>query len=142
MSTSEETATPYGKYAWPENLYEELYDTGILSFFVYVFGYIVHAARKHPDEFDGISVDSESHQVYKSQIPDEDNVLKRSFTPAEMKSIVQANISILSKEFSDFRGDNLTEIYKWLDYLTTQSEESKLERPFTIEEYDDKFQSE
>ncbi len=65
MSTPDQAKPhPYGDYKWPDDLFQELYETGILSFLVYTFGYILDAARKNP-EFDGLSVDGSSRQVTK-----------------------------------------------------------------------------
>jgi hypothetical protein len=68
--------------------------------------------------------------------------LKRSFTPAEVKKLVQDNIRILKKYDSIFKsGDEETDkVYQALDQLFAQLQASGIDRFITMEEYDEKYQ--
>ncbi len=78
-----------------------------------------------------------------SQISQENSEIKRSFTPAELKQLIQDNIDILSKYKKDstFRGESLDRLYEDLDILTERGALSNEDRPLTLEEFDDKFQT-
>ncbi len=112
----------------------------VLAFFIYDFAFIVDASRKTDKTFVGLDVDSEalSKSVVKSAV--EDASLARSFTPHEVKELVQNNIEILSDYDSLFRGSSLEKMYATLDRLIEIADQSGLSRPFTVEEFDDRLQ--
>lgn len=140
---SEILPEPYNQHVWPENLFSEMYDMCIISFMIYQFGYLLDAARQSEGHFTGLTLDESNYKFAKSQLG-EDSDLKRSFTPAELKVLVQKNIEILSayKKVGTFRErDSLDRFYKNLDFFTERAATSTVERPITVEEFDDSFQS-
>lgn len=143
MSTEKQETypVPYGGHEWPETLYPELMDMGILAELVYSFGYLVDAARKSEGKFAGIDLDDDNRQISKSSVTD--SHLKRSFSAAEMKKVIQDNIKILEDYgvSSDFRGEKLDRLYGDLDMLIAKCKESGDDRAIVLEEYDDKFQT-
>mmetsp|Transcript_10271 Transcript_10271/g.12997 ORF Transcript_10271/g.12997 Transcript_10271/m.12997 type:complete len:424 (-) Transcript_10271:815-2086(-) len=145
---SQSASLLYGDFEWPDNLFAEMYELGSVAFLVYTFGYIVDAARKisvDGKEFVGLKLEGDHNQnVAKSNIPNEDSTLKRSFTPEEVKRLIQDNEEILSayEKTSQFRGEKLARLYESLDEMIARSESSDEERPLTLEEFDDKFQTE
>ncbi len=113
-----------------------------ICFYQYDFGYIIDAARHAKEEgvpFVGLKV--ENNVIEKSEI--DNSVLKRCFTPAEVKKLIQDNIEYLAKK--DYGG---TFVSPHVDILLTALDEMQaradehpdLDRPLVIEEYDDKFQ--
>jgi hypothetical protein len=109
---------------------------------VYDFAFIIDASRyasKSENKFVGLDVDEESDHVTKSGVSDP--ALKRSFTPAEIKRLIQDNIDILSTYDSVFKGRRLENIYAALDGLQARADDCGFdERPLTVEEFDDKYQ--
>ena len=108
---------------------------------VYDFAFIIDASRhasQAGNKFVGLDVDSESDHVTKSGVSDA--ALKRSFTPGEIKRIIQDNIDTLSAYDKIFRGKQLENIYHALDGLQARADDSGFERPLTVEEFDDRFQ--
>lgn len=141
MSTDVDTLPHiYNDHVWPDNLFSEMYEMCMLSFMVYQFGYLVDAARKSKG-FVGLSSDESNPGMRKSQV--DDSELERSFTPEELKNLIQDNIEILSKykNASTFRGDSLDRLYQNLDLFTKRGAASTDARPLTIEEFDDKYQN-
>lgn len=139
--TDKETSAPYGdEYKWPDTLYREMRDMTALSFMCYSFGYIVNLARKQEGGLKGLSFDENSEKsIVKSDVSD--SALKRSFTPSEVKQIVVENVEVLSKEANDFRGRGLKGTLSALEKLDARAKESGLDRPLTLEEFDDVYQS-
>ena len=123
------------EYKWPENLYVEVADMASVSFLVYSFGYILDTARKAGLE--GIDVDATGHAA-KSAMK-KTSRLARSFTPTEVKKIVQDNLPVLAEHypvmFADPERVNLA-----LQKLQERAQRSGLDRPLTLEEFDDKHQ--
>lgn len=130
--------------SYQENLYDEMRDMAVLAFFVYDFAFIIDAARKTKadgkGEFVGLEIDLESEKpISKSTI--DDTVLSRSFTPKEVKDLIEKNIDHLADYDSTFKGKDLEEIYAILDRMIAIEEESGMDRPLTVEEFDDKHQT-
>lgn len=108
---------------------------------VYDFGFIIDASRqasKTGNKFVGLDVDVESEFVTKSDVSNP--ALKRSFTPAEIKKLIQDNLDALAEYDDTFRGEKLESLYRALDGIQARADESGFERPLTLEEFDDKFQ--
>lgn len=124
------------EYKWPENLYVEVSDMASVSFLVYSFGYILDTARKAGLE--GLDVDATGH-AEKSATKKNTRRLARSFTPAEVKKIVEDNLPVLAEhypvEFTDPERMKLS-----LQQLQERAQKSGLDRPLTLEEFDDKHQ--
>jgi len=141
--------SPYGdSYEWPKDLFEEMHDMGIASFFVYTFSYIVDAARKSKEDGKGftgsILVDEESNDNYDS-VPPPKNVLTsrhlhRAFTPAEIKTLVADNLEELGKYYSEFKSQKrVDKLFRTLDGFSALAFVEG-ERAITLEEFDDEFQ--
>ena len=138
---------PYeGDYQWPENLYDEMHDMGLMASFAYTMGYIVDASRKAQEQgvpFVGLDFDpnADTQKVTKSSASDSE--LHRSFTPAEMKEIVVQNkeflVSIVKKK-KKFQGEMLERLISSLDKLQARVDASGIERALALEEFDDTFQ--
>lgn len=105
---------------------------------IYNFGFIVNSARENKETFKGMTfTDSKQKSISKSNV--DDNNLGRSFTPSEVKKLVEDNINLLQVGVSkkDFTGKALDGFYSALDKLDARARESGLERPLTFEEFDD-----
>lgn len=140
QAPEDETETSYAAvfgeaYKWPENLYVEVRDMASVSFLAYSFAYILDAARKFGLE--GLDVDSAGHAT-KSAIST--SRLARSFSPAEVKKIVQDNLSVLAEHYPGEFADP-TKVTTSLEQLQERVQASGLKRPLTLEEYDDKHQN-
>ncbi len=113
-----------------------------IIFYQYDFGYIVDAARLAKDEgvpFVGLKV--ENNTIEKSQVGD--SVLKRSFTPGEVKKLIQDNIEYLvEKDYGGtFVSPHVDILFTALDDMQDRANQHPdLERPLVIEEFDDQFQ--
>ena len=109
---------------------------------VYDFAYIVDAARKarrEGKEFVGLDVDFETDKsVTKSGVKDAS--LARSFTPAEIKKLIQDNAEILADYDDGFEGRKLKELFAQLDQIQARADASGVTRPLVLEEFDDKYQ--
>jgi len=114
-----------------------------LSFLVYDFAYVVDAcrdAKKDGKEFVGLDVDFEANKsVTKAGVADA--ALSRSFTPGEIKKLIEDNISILQKYDSTFKGKSLDGIYKSLDEMQGRADASGIDRSLVLEEFDDFYQT-
>jgi hypothetical protein len=118
---------------WPENLYVETRDMMAVSFLIFSFGYILETARKSPDEFDELDVSSGVIRNHAAA------ALQRSFTPGEVVELIEKNAEILAETFpSKFR--NPEPILQSLKLLQERALEAGIERPLTLEEFDDKHQ--
>jgi len=142
--TDSKAPSPYtGDYEWPSNLYTEMSDMARLSFLVYDFAYVVDAcrdAKKDGKEFVGLDVDFEANKsVTKAGVADA--ALSRSFTPGEIKKLIEDNISILQKYDSTFKGKSLDGIYKSLDEMQGRADASGIDRSLVLEEFDDFYQT-
>lgn len=70
-----------------------------------------------------------------------DAALQRSFTPGEIKKLIQDNLAILLQYYGkSFTQEKLQILYKNLDKLEEKADASGVERPLVLEEFDDKFQ--
>ena len=134
-SPSHATAFGTTSYQWPENLYIEVRDMALVSFLTYSFGYILETARKVGLE--GLDVDSSGHAT-KSAIPTTSR-LARSFTPSEVKKILQDNPPKLAEQFPVEFADP-SRVQASLELLEQRVKKSSLPRPLTLEEFDDKHQ--
>jgi len=141
---SSEVPNPYGSdYKWPADLYTEMIDMGALSFFCYEFAHIADVARKvkkNGENLKGLIIDETSGQVSKSEETEAD--LKRSFTPSEVKSIIEENQKVLEDHYpSEF--NDTTYLMKTLDRMEERAKESEnsVSRPLTLEEFDDRNQN-
>lgn len=123
-------------------MYTELSDMAAMAFMVYDFAYIVDAARKARREgkdFVGLDVDFETDKsVTKSGVKDAS--LARSFTPAEIKKLIQDNAEILADYDDGFKGRKLKELFAQLDQIQARADASGVTRPLVLEEFDDKYQ--
>ena len=115
-----------------------------VAFLCYDFAYIVDAARnakKDGKDFVGINVDLDADKsVTKSGVSDA--VLSRSFTPVEVKKVIEDNIDILVKyDKKKFKGKKLQGIYDSLNKLEAKAAASGIDRPLALEEFDDLYQT-
>jgi len=118
----------------PENLYIELRDMAAVSFLMYTFAYILDVARK--ESLKGLDV-SEGGQMNKMAGRD----LVRSFTPKELLTIIEDNLDVLKEKFSEFGEEHSREmLMENLKTMQERADASGLERPLTLEEYDDYHQ--
>jgi hypothetical protein len=131
---------PYGEnYQWPNDIYSEMRDMMTMSLLVYDFGFLVDACRKAMEEgktITGLKVNS-NYTIQKS----DDAVLNRSFTPGEIKSLVQNNEEYLVQN-GTFEKSYLGFLIGILDDMQGRADEFQdIERPLVIEEFDDQFQN-
>jgi predicted lipase len=134
-STKPSTApTPDDDYKWPENLYIEMRDMAEASFMVYTIAYVVDVSRKVG--LKGIEVSDEG----RVGMPSRD--LYRSFTPGEVLNVVQDNREALAEKYEPYFGNEIKyqQFVKHLRTMQEQADASKLDRPLTLEEFDDKHQ--
>jgi len=121
-------------YKWPDNLYIESRDMAAASFLVYTFGYVLDCARK--EGIEGMDVDPKGHVCKHG---DTSSRLKRSFTPTEVKKLVDDNREVLVARFSRrFKNTELLE--QSLKLLQDRATESGMDRPITLVEFDDHHQ--
>ena len=163
---SEEVPYPYGKnFKGPSTLYDELTQMGDISFIIYQLGYLSGASRKAKEigvQFKGMELDARG-SVIKPNIAS--SALKRNFTPGELKNIIQDNLEFLREQFPQYSDESLVATYESLDELekapadatkiydlansgssveSSTSGSSKIVkkwRAYTIEEFEDRFQS-
>ena len=108
-----------------------------MSELAYIFGEIMHVSRNMKEKgepFVGLDVDDEE-KIARSGVEDSD--LKRSFTPDEIIKLIEDNYEVLSKEYKD---SDLQENITWLKEVQGRVDVSKMERPLTLDEFDDKHQ--
>lgn len=124
-----------GDYKWPENLYLETRDMAAASFLAYSFGYVLDVARKSGGLV-GLEVDNGTGRAQRSLAT---STLSRSFSPAEIASIIDENKDALAKAFpGEFTKPEA--LQKSLRLLQERVESSGMERSLTLVEYDDKHQ--
>ncbi len=101
-------SNPYdGDYKWPTSLFDELYDQGKLAKLAYTMGYIFDASReakKQGVEFYGINVDSDSDDRKQFTHAVADAELFRSFTPGEIKEVMEKNADFMNQAQSAEEG--------------------------------------
>jgi hypothetical protein len=126
-----------GDYKWPENLYEETRDMAAASFLSYTFGWVLDVARKNRGLV-GLEVDGETGRAKQ---PLGTSYLSRTFSPAEVASIIEDNKDALVKEYPS-KFTEPVQLQKSLRLLQDRAESSGIgmERPLTLVEYDDKHQ--
>ena len=113
------------------------------SFFVYTFSYVLDAARKEKEqgrEFVGIKSDGNGLNATVSSAT---SSLGRTFTPMELKKLIQDNVKTLAKYYeSDFTEPTLSQTYRNLKVMEDEVTEAgtRALRPITMTEFDDKFQ--
>lgn len=133
------------------NLYDEIQEMGDVSFLIYYLGYIKAASRKAKEEnveFKGMDVGENGVTMKKEVISSSE--LSKTYTPSEIKKIIADNLEYLQKLFpNEFNGDGLEQTYLSLDELEKGRITEKVDlstgkkavwRPYTIEEFDDRFQ--
>jgi len=138
-------SNPYdGDYKWPTSLFDELYDQGKLAKLAYTMGYIFDASReakKQGVEFYGINVDSDSDDRKQFTHAVADAELFRSFTPGEIKEVMEKNADFMNKfKPGSFSSEKLEGHYSFLEKLQAESDASGIERALALEEFDDAFQ--
>lgn len=165
---SADTRNPYGRgYKWPSSLYDEIAQMGDISFVIYVLAYLTAAARKAKElgvVFHGLTVDENSRSAKKPNI--KSSSLERNFTPDEIKQLIVDNADFFKEHFSGygFEEPMLSNTLKSLERLNQAPDDyddgsganigsrrsvastsgSKVPppwRPYTIEELEDKFQT-
>jgi len=106
---------------------------------VYDFAYIVDAcrdAKKDGKEFVGLDIDFEANKsVTKAGVADA--TLSRSFSPGEVKKLIEDNVSILQKYDSTFKGKSLDGLCQTLDEMQGRADASGIDRSLVLEEFDD-----
>lgn len=142
MTEERAQSNPYGDdYDWPTSLYDEMAPLSMVSDLIYNFGIIVEAARRAAENgttligFDA----NEGAQLTKSGIASTE--LQRSFTPSELKKVIEDNVSALADISGDFKGDSLVTLMTLIEKFQSKADSAEgEERPLAIEEFDDKFQ--
>eukprot|EP00548_Thalassiothrix_antarctica_P001264 CAMPEP_0194141970 /NCGR_PEP_ID=MMETSP0152-20130528/11308_1 /TAXON_ID=1049557 /ORGANISM="Thalassiothrix antarctica, Strain L6-D1" /LENGTH=403 /DNA_ID=CAMNT_0038840763 /DNA_START=93 /DNA_END=1304 /DNA_ORIENTATION=- len=114
------------EYRWPPDLYTEAVDMASISFLIYEFGLLIDIARK------------ENGLIGLSDFKNDTDGERRSFSPEEVLDLVQNNIETLRKRYpKKFKeGQALTN----LQNLIEKANQSDLERPLTLQEFDDNYQ--
>lgn len=70
-----------------------------------------------------------------------DSTLKQSFTPGEIKMLIQDNLEVICKYYGKcFMDEKLQVLYGYLDKMEAKANASGLIRPLVLEEFDDIFQ--
>ncbi len=83
--------------------------------------------------------DTGDENVVKSSV--EGSFLPRSLTPLEIKKLIEDNSEILQKFSPLFKGKENATNFAVLDGMQAKADESDIERPLTLEELDDEFQT-
>lgn len=131
--------TPDDSYNWPSNLYEETRDMAAASFLVYTFGLMLDVARSQPNGLVGLELNKDG-QVSKQSTT---RRLHRTFTPQEVKNIVDNpdNRALLIGRYPKvFTGYYSTLLDKSLTVMQQRANDSGMDRPLTLIEFDDKHQ--
>jgi len=138
-SVSGSASNGYKNYKWPASIFLEARDMVASSMLVYSFGYILETARRSPDEFKGLTMESNHPgQVVHSSVSD--TRLKRSFTPDEVLQLANDNLELLQANFpKEFKDPTL--FFASVKILDDRAKATAIRRPLTIEEYDDKHQA-
>lgn len=112
-------------YRWPANLFEESQDMADAAFLVYTFAYLLSVARDVGLE--GV------------ELSEKGEVMQKEFTPFEVRTIIENNEEVLEKYFpGEFKEGGL--VRESLSRLQERVEQSDMERPLTLEHFDDKHQ--
>jgi predicted lipase len=141
MTNGETPPNPYGdNYIWPQDLYTEMVDMVALSFMAYTFAYIVDVSRtlkkKGEDGLVGLTIDEHGDRI--SKTGENESSLMRSFTPLEVKKIVEDNQEVLAKYYKTFKSN--THLLKTLALMIERASQLEIPRPLTLEEFDDEYQ--
>jgi RimJ/RimL family protein N-acetyltransferase len=109
------------------------------SFLVYVFGIILETARRHTESFKGIEVDRSTGRIFRrGSSKNNDRNLPRTFTPADVVSLIQDNLPRLQKEFPGYF-KNPKPTLQSLEMMQQRIDASGVKgKPLTLEEYDDR----
>jgi len=118
---------------WP-NLYLESRDMMALSSLIYSFAYLVETARRHPC-FIGLT--TKNGQLYRTNACSPH--LDRSFSPQDVIELIEKNDSILAETFPKYFRDP-SAVLKLLKVMQERAEACLLDRPLTLEEFNDKYQ--
>jgi hypothetical protein len=124
-------------YDWPSNLYEETRDMAAVSFLVYTFGLMLDVARKQG--LKGMELNNEGQVSTTTR-------LHRTFTPQEVNQIMVDNRDVLAESYPVFErskdGQGPTLLEKSLALFQERAQQSGMDRPLTLVEFDDKHQKE
>jgi len=122
---------PYGDdYKWPDNLYDELSAMSVVASFVYYFAYITNVARKSGEPLKGLQIDPQDEDSIHNSI------FATSYTPAEVKALIQDNQEILAIHYSSIFGiesEHLSQFYNLLDALQERADSYTTTRMATID---------
>jgi hypothetical protein len=105
----------------------------------------LHAARssrKAGHIFKGLILDEKNHVITSEE---NDITLLRSYTPQEIKFVIEENMEILQTHGGSFSDEGtLRRLYEALDTMIKRGDEMvpPMERPIALEEYDDRYQDE
>jgi len=114
-------------YKWPDNLYTEAQDMASLSFLIYVLGYATDVSR------------DEDMSTKEGEKLDPAEVLnRRNYDAKEILDMVEENIDVLQKKYPDSFTEGIE--LENLRALVERSDQSELERPLTLQYFDDVFQ--
>jgi hypothetical protein len=107
------------------------------SFLVYVFGIILETARRHNESFKRIEVERSTGRIFRRS-KNNDRNLPRTFTPADVVSLIQDNLPRLQKEFPGYF-KNPQPTLQSLEMMQRRIDASGVKgKPLTLEEYDDR----
>ena len=115
----------HGEYHWPDSIYEESKDMADASFLVYTFAYLLSVARDAGLE--GIDLNEKGE------------VLQKEFTPEEVSQIIHNNSEVLQKYFAREFGES-GKVEESLNRLQARVSKSNLNRPLTLQHFDDQHQ--
>jgi len=135
MATEADTNPYNDDFEWPSTLYREMRDISTVAFFIYQFGYLIDAARDESEPLVGVTT-NEANKI-NNKVGD----YGRSFTPAEVKSLIQDNRKRLKSYGKEFNNKNVEILNIILDKLQARADEfPDMERPLVVEAYDDRHQ--
>lgn len=129
------------EYKWPANLYLEMRDMAGASFLVYTFGYINDVARK-TKKVVGLQVNDQTGRTQRGSVSSSftTTALSGSFTPADVVDIVKNNQAVLAAKYDKFNDQNLPSVLRSLQVLQSRVDEYGMERPLTLQYFDDRHQ--
>jgi hypothetical protein len=124
---------------------------------IFDFSYVIEASRhakENGQAFVGLhtTVEKEeqagryhsrfcNHTTEAVQYDVADSTLKQSFTPGEIKMLIQDNLEVIRKYYGKcFTDEKLQVLYGHLDKMEAKANTSGLIRPLVLEEFDDIFQ--
>jgi hypothetical protein len=122
--------------------HQRFFSQAAASFLVYVFGIILETARRHTESFKGIEVERSTGRIFRWTSNKNDNDRKknlpRTFTPADVLSLIQDNLPRLQQEFPGYF-KNPKPTLQSLEMMQQRIDASGVKgKPLTLEEYDDR----